>query len=245
MSTLQQDTRVDSTADSLWLEVQQNDERWLFELGASDEAAITVGSHPSAQIHVVSPGVAATHFHFERERNELVLVPGYRAGLRINAIKAPGPTPLPEHATVDFCAVSLQVKVYRKRPASFRGHMSRRSSTPAEYMQALPAETDATGIALPPARPLPSLSSLDTVEVAAPRFRTESLMRLGAAPRPNASPVLGPQGTVIMRAVRLESEPNEAPRQPVAPSPTVDFSRTERIQATRLAPQPVERRSPD
>lgn len=246
MSTPRQETHHDPTADSLWLEVQQNDERWFFELRATDDAAITVGSHPSAQIHIVSPGVAATHFHFERERSELVAVPGYRAGLRINAVKAPGPTRLSEHAIIDFCAVSLQINIHRARPENFRGHVSRRSSTPAEYLRALPGEGDVTGIALPAAPPLPTFSSFDTMEAAVPRFRTEGLVPLGAAPLPNVNPALGPQGTVVMRVVRLEPEPEPLPAPPVAtPLPAFDFSRTERIPVVKIAPESTEPASPD
>lgn len=245
MSTPHQETRHAPTTDALWLEVQLTDERWLFEFRADDEAAITVGSHPSAQVHIVSPGVAATHFHFEREQGDLVVVPGYRAGLRVNAMKAPGPTRLSEHATIEFCAISLQTNVHRTRPANFRGQVSRRSATPAEYLRALPSETDATGVTLPATPPLPTFSTFDTMEAVAPRFKTEGLVSLGAAPLPNAVSALGPQGTVIMRAVRPAPElaPRAAP--PVASLGAYDLSRTERIPAVKIEPKskPVARDS--
>jgi len=221
-------------ADSLWLEVCHSSEAWLFELGANDDIAIAVGSHSSAQIQIGQPGVAATHFHFEREGNTVVVVPGYRAGLRINSIKASGPTPLTEHTTIDFCGVSLDAKVHRKQPEDFCGHIgTRRASTPAEYLQALPGEHDATSVAVPATPAPPTVASFGTTAAPPARFRTEGLLPLGSVRLPPSAPALGPQGTVIVRVPR----PAARTTPPVTSALPPDLLRTERIPVLAVAPR--------
>lgn len=228
MPTPHHDTQLEPALDSLWLELRLDEERWLFELASDDDQAITVGSHPSARVHIPRPGVAATHFHFERDRNAIFAVPGYRAALRINSVKAPAPLAVPEHATLDFCGTSIESVIHRTRPSDFADKVGARP-TPAEYLRALPSENDATAVARSVATAPVSVSTFDTVEVSPPRFKTEGLVPLGAVPLPpEVAAPLGPQGTVVMRVVRPESIP---PLPPAAEPtrPTVDFSRTERI----------------
>lgn len=127
MATSQRDAEQETTAGPLWLEILLNDEQWTFELGIDTDAAIVVGSHPSAQVQIARPGVAATHFHFERERNGLFVVPGYRAGLRVNAAKVSEPVALTERGVIDS-AVGSFVKKHVLRFTFTRGSPSTRSS---------------------------------------------------------------------------------------------------------------------
>ncbi len=216
-------TLPDLLKSPLWLEIRLNDANWLFELKAGEERAVVVGSHPRADVCIERPGVASMHFHFEREGDAVLLIPGYQAALRINSVRAPGPCSLDARATVEFQGVSLEIVTHRERPShvaarSPEGAAQDRPSS-AEYLEGLPDETDPTGISVAAVAGPMSPLSLDTLEVVRAAWVTEQIPRVGsdellrdalpAGDAPKMSPpvtALGPQGTVIISPVQLSAE---------------------------------------
>ncbi|HKY34645.1 MAG TPA: hypothetical protein VJN18_01790 [Polyangiaceae bacterium] len=254
-------TLPDLLKSPLWLEVRLDDTTWLFELKAGEERAVVVGSHNRADVRITRPGVASMHFHFEREDDAVLLVPGYQAALRLNSVKAPEPCSLEARATVEFSGISLEVVTHRTRPAHLETMRSVDSAadrpSSAEYLKGLPDDTDPTGIAVAAVAGHAPPLSLDTLDVVREAWLTEptpggtseeplrDALRAGdvsALSQPGTA--LGPQGTVVIAPVRLRAEdghsaadapPSTARLHP--PQPRQQWI-TERIPAARV-PEPM------
>lgn len=216
---------------SLWLEVSFADRSWLFELKSGEDRAVVVGSNVNADVLVVRPGVGSTHFHFEREDDAILLVPGYRAALRVNSLRAVDPVVLPERATIELLNLSLQVVTHVKKPEHLRitePPPSPSQLAPRDYFENLPDETEPTGFTLAPSSTTVLRYDFDTVEAPRPTFDTEPLPRVAfepdganpvelprtptapsGSPRPDYAP-LGPQGTVMLVVPNLDGEAPKA-----------------------------------
>lgn len=258
MDLAEDPTLPDLLKSALWLEIRLDDAAWLFELKAGEERAVVVGSHLRADVRVRRPGVASMHFHFEREGEAVLIIPGYQAALRINSVRAPEPCSLDARATVEFQGVSLEVVTHRQRPShveasGLEGSAQDRPSS-AEYLEGLPDETDPTGISVAAVAGHAPPLSLDTLDVVRAAWVTEEISRVTSddssceafpardAPRVSMpGPALGPQGTVVMAPVQLRAE--DVPSAVDAPSSTARLRPqhpeqwiTERILAPAPAP---------
>ncbi len=213
MDLAEDPTLPDLLKSPLWLEVRHKDLTWLFELKAGEERAVVVGSQHRADVCLARPGIASMHFHFEREGDAIMAIPGYRAELRVNSVKALEPYPIRTHATVEFCGASLEVTTHRQRPSHLELTAYADRSSGLDYLQSLPENTDPTGIAATAVSGVSPVSQ-DTLQVVRAAFVTERIVREPAADADRAvtqpaprGPVLGaplgPQGTVIMSRAEL------------------------------------------
>jgi hypothetical protein len=134
----------------LWLEVRHGGRAHTFCCAPAEERAIVLGSLPHADIRVAGLAIAPVHFHFERDGDRLVVVPGYNAELRVNAMLARGPVALPGHAVLEFSGIRIEAFVHSRRPESADApslDIPERESGIA-YLSALPTETQTTKLAL-------------------------------------------------------------------------------------------------
>ncbi len=65
----------------LILELKMRGCSHVYELRVGEERAVTVGSSPKADLQANEPGIAPVHFHFEREQDELWVIPTASAGV--------------------------------------------------------------------------------------------------------------------------------------------------------------------
>ena len=79
------------SSQSYWLDVCVSGQTSIFELPATGERAIGVGSLLPAAVRIDDPNVALVEFHIEREGDGVWLVPAYGADLRVNAVSASQP----------------------------------------------------------------------------------------------------------------------------------------------------------
>lgn len=175
----------------LWLELRLGDQSWLFEFRAGDERAVIVGSHVMADVRVAHEGVAATHFHFEREADAIVVVPGYRAALLLNEAAISDPAAIAKQACLDFRGIRLEADVHDVPPLHLllqARHGQERTRHSRDYFERLPGEAD------------PTVADLRVVSRANPTDEDELDLRTTTALRAVA-PVdgFGPFGTVIMQ----------------------------------------------
>jgi hypothetical protein len=191
---------MDATEDylPLWLELHLHEEAWLFELRSGEERAVVVGSHSTSDVRVARPGVASTHFHFERARAGVVIVPGYRAALLVDRAPAQEPTLLSKSARVEFCGALLEATVHDVPPLHMllqARHGTDRMMHRSDYIERLPEDTDPTVVAIE-AVGAPQVSATE----APPNDSDDAFdMMTTTAWRaaPPAAP-LGPQGTIII-----------------------------------------------
>lgn len=256
-------TSEQATSTSLWLELSLAERRWLFELKSGDDRAIVVGSDVNSDVLVVRPGVGSTHFHFERAGDAILLVPGYRAALRVNAVRAVEPLPLPPRATIELLNLSLEAVTHSEKPEHMRVTEPPASPSllaPREYMENLPDETDPTGFTLAPPSTVMSRPDFDTVEAPRPTFDTQPLPRV--ALEPDRTPMLtaatasrnstarpapiGPQGTVMLPVPNLDEDVagarpmpkrNSSPTTERLPRPQLDVAAGAREAERTAAPQ--------
>lgn len=206
---------MDGTEDylPLWLELHLDDEAWLFELRAGEERAVVVGSHPTADVHVARHGVASTHFHFERERGGIVVVPGYRAALIVDHVPAPEPAAIATKARIEFCGALLAATVHDVPPLHMllqARHGTDRMMRAPDYLERLPEDTDPTVVAVAAIAP-----AVRATAGALQESDDDLDLLTTTAWRASAPPTsLGPQGTLIM----LRPEDNEAPLTAAEPS---------------------------
>lgn len=212
----------------LWLELRLDDEAWLFELRAGEERAVVVGSHPTADVHVARQGVASTHFHFERERDGIVVVPGYRAALIVDHLPAPEPTAISKEARVEFCGALLKATVHDVPPLHMllqARHGTDRMMRGPDYLERLPEDWDTTVVgvaavatASSPGEQASSDSIADELDM-----MTTTAWRAAAPPAP-----LGPQGTLIMQRPLDDDLAPQAP-EPRKPQSLPPIAPPERI----------------
>jgi hypothetical protein len=192
---------MDGTEDylPLWLELHLDEQAWLFELGAREERAVVVGSHPTSDVRVARAGVASTHFHFERESGSVVVVPGFRAALVIDHAPATEPTFLGRRARVEFCGTVLEATVHDVPPLHMllqARHGTDLMMRRPDYIERLPEATDPTVVAIAavgaPQAPTSEAGGTDSDE----ELDTMTTTAWRASPSAKA---IGPQGTVIMQ----------------------------------------------
>jgi hypothetical protein len=150
---------------TFWLVVNHDTRTHVFELAADAERAIVVGSLKRADVQVNGPGIAPVHFHFEREGQNLLLVPAYNAEVRVNSKLARGPQPILDHAIVEFAGVRLEAAIHVTRPEYTplpSLDISDRESG-IQYLSALPSDTQTTKLALEAFTPVENLQAgIDT-----------------------------------------------------------------------------------
>lgn len=114
-----------SESQSLWLELTIEGTPYCFELPASEAHAVTVGSSRAADLCINGAGIAPIHFHIERSRQALWIVPAYGSDdLRVGAARVVGTAPIGQHAVIELSDLKIDAHVSDSPPAS-----SRRSST--------------------------------------------------------------------------------------------------------------------
>lgn len=107
--------------EAIWLELSFEGQTLAFELPADESRAIAVGSLLRADIRIDRPGVAPVHFHFEREDDEIWVVPGYGLeGLRVDTARVTGPKRIDARAVVEFCGTRLEATVLDEPPSPRR-----------------------------------------------------------------------------------------------------------------------------
>jgi hypothetical protein len=106
-----------SGANRIWLELLLDSHTHTFEFVSSESAAITVGSHPSADLRIDRPGVAPVQFHIEREAEHLWLVPAYDSErLRVNAARLAAPKCINGPTVIEFCGLQVRARVLSASP---------------------------------------------------------------------------------------------------------------------------------
>jgi hypothetical protein len=228
MHTTEDLTQPDPMNGPIWLELIWDGGSRLFELEASSERSIVIGSMPGAQVRIEKPGVSPVHLHFERERDRVVVIPAYQADLRVNAARVGEPCPLQERALIEFCDLVVEVVIHRERPVRPSDDpeptLIDKPSAAIDRAAALPHEGDPTHVALPAvAGRRESLVSLTTtVEIPRSALPAEALgaQKTEPIPRGTVGPTLGPQKTEAIRPVALA---------PLGPQGTVILSRSELV----------------
>lgn len=134
-----------------WLEVRLRGRACLFEFSPQCDTAVVVGSVEGAEIAIDIPGTPPVAFHFEREGDAIVVVPGYHSQPRVNAVVATGPVAVGSHARIELKDVALEAWLHWEKPShlqlSLRGNlMADRSS----YHANLPADDQTTSLAFEP-----------------------------------------------------------------------------------------------
>src|SRR5689334_2273548 len=103
----------------IWLDVESPAGRHSFELPPDGDRAVVIGSDRHADIRLSSPGVLPVHAYFERESDEVRVVPAGARDVRVNDVLALGPTAIVGSDVVTLAGVHLHVRVVRRpRPPS-------------------------------------------------------------------------------------------------------------------------------
>lgn len=126
-------------SSSLWLELVSGPERRVFELRAGDDRGVAVGSIPAVDMPVRGPGVAAVHCHFEREGDDVCIVPDAAAELWLDGTSVSSARRLPERAHIAVGKVGLAVSVCRYAPPDTNLARAKQLKG-AAYLVALPTE---------------------------------------------------------------------------------------------------------
>lgn len=101
-----------ATPLTLWLSLRLGHQNWLFEFCEGDERAIVVGRFPRANVHVDRRGVAPIHFHFERDGDRILLIPGYRDELLVNGLPIDGAHALEPSSRIEFARLELEAHFF-------------------------------------------------------------------------------------------------------------------------------------
>jgi len=118
------------------------------------ERVIIVGSIAKADFPVSGLGVAPIQFHLERDDEAVCLVPAYGAGdLRVNAVRAFGPTPLEEDNIIEFGGTRLRARLldvdaFSASSDSLETGKLHVGDLQASYSLALPGDEDVTQVAM-------------------------------------------------------------------------------------------------
>jgi hypothetical protein len=110
-----------------------------------------VGSVEDAEVVIDIQGTPPVAFHFERERDAIVVVPGYHSQPRVNAVLATGPVAIGHHAAIELPSVTLEACLHWEKPTHLQ--LSLRSNLMADrssYHASLPADDQTTSLAVEP-----------------------------------------------------------------------------------------------
>lgn len=137
----------DKQPRSLWLGVRRGAHSWAFEFPPGRERAVVVGSLLWSEVCIPSPRVAPVHFYFKRDKEDICLVPAYRADLCINGSAMRGPTIIHDAAVVEFSGERLEVLVSRRPGAASDIAVARRMRPgPSTYQE---SDDEPTAVAYP------------------------------------------------------------------------------------------------
>lgn len=225
----------------VWLELRVDESSWLFEFPAGEQRAVVVGSHATSDVQVTRDGVASAHFHFEREGDGIVVVPGYRAALIVDHVPAPEPLTLAKRGRVEFCGTVLVAIVHDVPPLHMlldaRNGTDRMMRHP-DYFEALPGDWDTTALAIAAVVVPETTDAKPTSEAAEDELDT---MTTSAWRAVQDLVPLGPQGTVIMKRPDAAAVPIDPPDErkpaslpPIAPT---ERMRLERWTAAAASPE--------
>ncbi len=144
----------------LGLELENQDATMLIEFPVDDDNAFSVGSSPHAGLRIERPGVAPIEFYVQREANALWLVPAYAsADLRLDAQRVTGRRELVGRSLLELTHDVLVIRVHepheleavRAQQEDDRTKTRIYTKSPS-YVEKLPAEADATQVAMQPPR---------------------------------------------------------------------------------------------
>ncbi len=139
--------------EALILEIRVRGCSHVYELRDGEERAVTVGSSPRADLQLNEPGIAPVHFHFERETDEVWLIPTASEGrLRMNSNRIHGRCPLGRRAVLEWGGLAVEVRVTRKaaRPRpSLETQSFELAMDGVDYVKRLPEEGDTTLVSVP------------------------------------------------------------------------------------------------
>lgn len=141
--------------EPLTLEIRVRGCSHVYELRGGEERAVTVGSSSRADLRLNEPGIAPVHFHFEREADEIWLIPTASAGrLRMNSNRIHGRSQLGRRAVLEWGGLTVEVRVTR-RAARARPPLETQDFElvmgGVDYVKRLPEEGDTTLVGLPEA----------------------------------------------------------------------------------------------
>lgn len=146
----------------LWLEVRTEGITRRFCFLSENDRSISVGTLPRADVRITRPGVAPIHFHFERRGDQIWLVSGGEADLRLNAARVDAPRAIGERAIIEFVGVVVAASASAEPPG-----LRLPPSAPLERLELeladlqAPAALAAAALqALPPSTPLPPIATL-------------------------------------------------------------------------------------
>lgn len=195
-----------SHADSelLILEIRVRGLSHKFEL-AGEERAVTVGSAASADLRLNEPGVAPVHFHFEREGDEVWLIPTASAGrLRLNAARVHGKCRVRRRSVLNCGGIAVDVRVVQNSKGDstwLATHASELVMDGGDYIRSLPAEDDTTLIGF-------HAGSHDaTAEAVFPTAQMQAIPQIVTAPMPVVAPPRCQFNTQPMPVVQAPPEP--------------------------------------
>jgi hypothetical protein len=146
----------------LWLEVRTEGTTRRFCFISDNDRSISVGTLTEADVRIARPGVAPVHFHFERRSDQIWLVAGAEAELRLNAARVDAPRQIGARAIIEFSGVvvaaSSSTEAPRFRPLSL-SNFERLDLELADLEPSAAIGPPALH-ALPSGTPLPPIASL-------------------------------------------------------------------------------------
>lgn len=197
----------------LLLELRVRGRAQVFLLAAGEDRAVAVGSAPNVDLQLAEPGILPVHLHFEREGDEIWLVPTASSGrVRVNASKLRSRCRLNQRCFVELGALTIDVRWSRQGATSKQprfhtetveqplveeiARIRHAPSMDIDYVRELPGESDVTssgcyclGDAAPEADfPTAQVRGLD----APSRQLVTERMPIFAPPSPPAAPLASP-----------------------------------------------------
>jgi hypothetical protein len=191
-----------------WLEIRLEGVLHGFALPPDGTPAIVVGSLPGANLQVARPGVAALHFHIEREGSILWVVPAYGAGdLRVNAMRIASPHPLPIRALIEFSDVRLETFYTAAAPHAHEVCADTAIRRDVEFSEATTVSVlaFADGLAAQPGSRRSSCDSAETVTIGSGSFAANIRYANAARARSQSlTPIFKPALADTQRVIRFE-----------------------------------------
>ena len=215
---------ADSVGLPVLLELRVRGSVHVFQLAAGDERAVTVGSALSADLRLAEAGVAPVHFHFEREGDEVWLMPTASVGrLRLDSSRVDAKSRLNRRCVVEVAAFTIEVRwgeqsevpaewlktqALDKTVIAAIAQGTRSGRMDVAYARQLPGEGDTTLIgygALDTARE--ASFPTERVPVLSPRTRQLVTERIPVIVAPPTSEALSPPSEGLTGQVEQTSRP--------------------------------------
>jgi hypothetical protein len=110
---------IDDKGTSLWLVVKWGEQTLAFEFESDSARIITVGSAEHSDVRLDDVEAAPLVCYFERDRDKLWLVPGYRCKhLRADTTIVERPRKLRWRSIIEYPGMTLEVRVREEPPTS-------------------------------------------------------------------------------------------------------------------------------